>query len=326
MYKNNRNAMTNLRHIIYDITGNMIAFLLTHIISIFLYEKANVSFENTLLASCLFITIYVLTAKNRKMYDATTFCYADRILRTVLFGCIVAAAIVSTVFYFTGRARPNRDFYITYFLLSVLGLLITAYVSYYTTRNRNKSTRTLLVGSREDYDQFLHYISQTNLPFTLVGYARMEAEPKEVGAGLYLGGVEGGELERILQQQAIDQVYIMRNTTNAEKADAVLKTCMELGLVTCLIHADLFENRTAYISAVGTYPVITYHINDLNPTYQAAKRLMDIMGAIVGILLSAPSLPSRQLRSGWIRPAPHFSPKPVWGATEDIFALSSCAR
>ena len=42
------------------------------------------------------------------------------------------------------------------------------------------------------------------------------------------------------------------------------------------------------MSTVGTYPIITYHTVTLNTTEQMLKRLMDIAGGMIGLILSSP--------------------------------------
>ncbi len=44
----------------------------------------------------------------------------------------------------------------------------------------------------------------------------------------------------------------------------------------------------SYVNALGTYPVITYHTVTLNVYKRSIKRSMDIIGSLVGIILSSP--------------------------------------
>ena len=82
-----------------------------------------------------------------------------------------------------------------------------------------------------------------------------------------------------MQKQEADPEYIQE----------YIDLCMEMG-VTCRVIVDFYKRRRAnsYVSSVGTYPVITYHTISLNNYETIIKRTMDIVGSIVGIILSSP--------------------------------------
>lgn len=47
-------------------------------------------------------------------------------------------------------------------------------------------------------------------------------------------------------------------------------------------------NAHSYVSSIGNYPVLTYNTVVLNRVARAIKRVMDIAGSIVGIILFSP--------------------------------------
>lgn len=60
--------------------------------------------------------------------------------------------------------------------------------------------------------------------------------------------------------------------------------------VSASIVMDLYQSNygDSYVNALGTYPVITYHTVTLNVYKRSIKRSMDIIGSLVGIILSSP--------------------------------------
>jgi lipopolysaccharide/colanic/teichoic acid biosynthesis glycosyltransferase len=66
-----------------------------------------------------------------------------------------------------------------------------------------------------------------------------------------------------------------------------VELCEQRG-VTVKIVLDLFDLRIAksYVHSVGTLPVLTYHTVCLNETQLLLKRVMDIVGALFGILIT----------------------------------------
>lgn len=292
MNRMNRGALTDLRHIIFDVIGNFLAYLITRVIFTGLIGRHDISLENTFMASCLFVVIYILIGKDVKLYNTTTFYYPDRVIRSVFMGSFVAAAAVFTVFYLTGRASTNRGFYVTYTITAVLILSISSFLSFTLNRRNTLRMRTLMIGTKESFEKFNRYIQKTNVLHHPMGYVLLRRNSGGVDHDWrqYLGCVESGDLDQILRDHIVDQVYIMQEPGSAHLVRLCTDTCMELGVVTRLVHPETNNDSAAYISSVGTYPVITYHINDLNTCAQAVKRVMDICGALVGIVLSLPIL------------------------------------
>ena len=289
MNKMNRGAMTNLRHILYDIAGNIIAYLLCHGIFMGIYYRHDISPENTFLAACLYTLIFILCSQSMKLYDITMFYYTDRVIRIVIISCVFATAAVSTVFYFSGRAQTNREFYLLYYFLSVAAHLIACYLSFLKNRRYSVSVHTLLIGRKESFERFHQYIRKTNVPIACSGYMLLSSEGKDNSSSDgYLGCVENGDLEHILCNGTIDQVYIMHEPNHSVMVNKCVNICMELGIVTRVVFPMAREDCASYISSVGTYPIISYHMGSMNTCEQAVKRLMDIVGSLVGILVSAP--------------------------------------
>jgi len=282
--------MTNLRHVLYDIIGNLFVFAACHIVFIFAFQRDNISLENTFLSACLYNLIFVLYGYTARLYDVSTFYYRDRVIRIVLTGCLLATAAVSTAFYFSGRAQTNRSFYLSYYILSIVIHLLAAVLSFSKNRKRKGARRTLLVGKKENFDRFLGYVRKTNVSFSHTGHVVLSGEDAEgLPEDTYLGCVEDGDLERILREQVIDQVYIMREPGRSESVQKCIDLCLELGIVTHVVFPMRQKAAYAsYVSSMGTYPVISYHMGSLNCCAQAVKRVMDIAGAFVGIILGLP--------------------------------------
>lgn len=291
MNKMNRGAMTNIRHILYDIVGNLFVYLLCQLIFTMVFHRNDISIPNTFLAACLYMVVFCLFGNSFKLYDITIFYYPDRIVRIILLGCLLSTASVSTAFYFSGRALANREFYFTYFALSAVMLLMTSHLSFCLNRRRANATRTLLIGNIESFERFSSYIEKTNVSFLNIGHVRLHRfETDGLRDSRYLGSVEDGHLEHILRERVVDQVCVMREPGQSANVQRCIDICMELGIITRVVFPMQRLDCCSYIGSMGTYPVISYHFGSLNACEQAFKRLMDIAGAIVGLVLSAPIL------------------------------------
>ena len=82
---------------------------------------------------------------------------------------------------------------------------------------------------------------------------------------------------------------MQKDGSEVDSIQKYLDICIAMGVTTHLV-MDLYEKSSAYshVSAVGTYPIITYHTVTLNAGEQIAKRIMDLLGGFVGLVLSLP--------------------------------------
>lgn len=291
MNKRNRGSLRNLRGIINDVLANAAIFIFCHALFTFVFQQKGLPMGSTLAVAGAYLGIYLLIGLACGLYDLSTFAYSDRLIKRVTFGSLAATAFVLFAFYFTGRAQTNRGFYVTYFVLCFAAHLFTAFLSYRMNRKKGGAKRTLLVGTKAEFEKFNSYISKTSLPFNPVGYIKLECEgTADERRDGYLGFADNGDLEKIVREMVIDQVYIMRTPGKDELVKECTDTCVKLGVETRLILPLEREDCSTHISSVGTYPVVSYHLNSLNPGMDFVKRAIDIAGSLVGLILSSPLL------------------------------------
>ena len=279
----------NLRNVFCDIAGNIIVYILCYYIFAISLDRGDISWRSTLLAAGVYLFIYLLMGFSGRMYDLSTFYYRNRVVKRVISGCLTATAVVTFAFFFSGRAQTNRDFYATYFVLCLVAHLVAAFLSYSLNRRQNGSKKTLFVGSKSDFALFDQYIKKTNLsldPIGYVGFEKSTMEPSEA----YLGFADCEDLERIIRENVVDQVYIMQESGKENLVRKCVDACVGLGTVTRLVLPLARQDCSTHISSVGTFPVVSYHLNCLNPFMHFVKRVIDIIGATFGIIISSPFL------------------------------------
>ena len=144
--------------------------------------------------------------------------------------------------------------------------------------------RTVLIGQAERYEKFIRFLEKSSTDVSVVGYVSITEEKKEG----YLGNIK--DLEHIIHKYAIDQIYIMeRQQGDVIDVQPYINMCVEMG-VTARVIMNAYSGGVAqsYVSSVGTYPVITYHTVSLNVGARAFKRIVDIIGALIGIIVFSP--------------------------------------
>ena len=96
------------------------------------------------------------------------------------------------------------------------------------------------------------------------------------------------QLEQILTENIVDEVLFALPKDYTGEVEKYVTLCEERGL-TVKIALDLYDLNVAktYVHSIGTIPVLTYHTVSLNDWQHFLKRCMDVVGALVGLLLTA---------------------------------------
>jgi exopolysaccharide biosynthesis polyprenyl glycosylphosphotransferase len=154
---------------------------------------------------------------------------------------------------------------------------------------QKNAPRTAYVGNPEEFGKFNYYISKTSICIQQIGFIAMSREAYENASHEdYIGCVD--DLEELIREHAIDQIYIMQNDEDDLRVtQRYVDLCIDMGVTVRLV-VDFYKRRGAdsYVSSVGTYPVITYHTVSLNTNEQLIKRMVDVFGGLVGILVFSP--------------------------------------
>lgn len=153
---------------------------------------------------------------------------------------------------------------------------------------RRQGTQNGICGKKGEFNKFSYFLDKTSIPVKMVGYIAMKRDEYEADKEEYLGCLE--ELEQLIRENNLDQIYIIqKHGEELPFTQQYVDICIDMGVTVRLV-VDFYKRRRAYsyVSTVGTYPVITYHTISLNTYEMAIKRLMDIIGGMVGILLFSP--------------------------------------
>lgn len=286
MNKSNVGASLDTIHFLIDITMLIFSFIVTV-----------VSFRNSLTDEQIFVLfllcliygiIYLLSNRDERVYNITVFFYLDRVFRKAFKSFIVAAFATSALMFYIEVIEFEHYIYLFFLCFSFIVLLTTTFAYRYFimhTNIRKFRPRTAFVGNIASFDKFMYFLNKTSIQVESVGYISMD---KEDNSEKYIGRLE--DLDILIREHNIDQIYIMqKQDSDPEYIQKYIDLCIEMG-VTCRVIVDFYNRKSAdsYVSSVGTYPILTYHTISLNNYERIIKRMMDIAGSIVGIILSSP--------------------------------------
>lgn len=282
----NQGANTNLIYIFCDCIFVLLAYAIALLVICIMGE--NSSCQNYFIVAVIFMLLFVLANKESRLYNVTTFFYVDRIIKRVSKSFLIAAGVTSTLLFYVGRARISRLYYVTFLVAAYILLIGSAFLVKYVIMKRvTHAPRTLLIGEIEGFEKFERFLAKSNLEMDIVGYIHNKLEEDKESDSRYLGSIF--DLEEIIHQNGIDQIYIMHERRNQLDIQTYLNMCMEMGVtVRIIMNAYKAGAAQTYISSVGTYPILTYHTVSLNRGSKAMKRMIDIIGSLAGIILSSP--------------------------------------
>lgn len=289
MNKTNTGANTNTLHIILDFVATMVAFCAGYFI--FGRDLASEQVLFFFVVCLVYSAILILANKEQYLYNVTLFFYIDRVLKKVTGSVLLATICTSALMFYVPEAVEIHNCYFAYvvivYCLSCLRLFFGKRISRFM--QRDALPRTVFVGKIGEFNKFRYFLEKTNVQIEVLGYIALRDEHiDEAKEGAYLGCMK--DLEHLVRTHNIDQVYIIQKQgTELAEIQGYVDTCIAMG-VTVRIIVDFYKRRRAnsYVSSIGTYPVITYHTITLNSYERVIKRAADIVGSLIGIILSSP--------------------------------------
>lgn len=287
MYRSNRKAFTNITQILFDLFSITAAFMITFSVVSFFVKDHVLMAERHLWILVIYIPVFFMSMYTMEMYHLSTFNYQDRIIRNVLFSCLVSTLFCLMLAPFIQESTDKYHFLGYYVLLSTVTLTFERCFSLTILKKlRNKGVcRTIVVGNPNMIENYLYYISKTSFRYDIIGHILFSNDTDKSVSSDYLGTIDN--LEEILNKNVVDEVIFAFPRNYMGEVEKHLLLCEERGLTVKMV-LDLFDVQMAKtcLLSVGTLPVLTYHSVSLNNTQLLLKRILDIVGSVVGLIMT----------------------------------------
>lgn len=285
MYKSNKFAYANLGQFFLDIFFLILSYVVAYLITSNL--RMLYTIREFIWVPIVYIPIWILIMLSLSMYNKTTFNYNDRIIRNILFSSFISSMFLTFVMFFIKDTMCSKTmfsvFVITTVVLTASGRIL--YV-YFINKFRSKNAANVIfVGVPEKALEYAYYIRKTNLKINVLGYLSVLKNRPFKGKKT-LGYID--DLEEVLKNNPVDQVIFTLPTGYAGEFEKYVCLCEEMGVTVKMI-VDLYDLKIAktYMTYIGTLPVITFHSVSVNSFELAMKRFIDIVGAIIGLFITA---------------------------------------
>ena len=209
---------------------------------------------------------------------------------------ILATLIIFSFIYILKWTAVPRTLVLTISFLSLLGLLgekfcWLKFLEYLRKEGKGYSD-VLIVGVTKIARHFVESTNRfTDWGLRVVGFLSTREVPGErvfCGAPI-LGSTE--DLTEILHQHPVDEVIFAVPSRDLENAREMIDICEMEGVKTRII-SDFFRGLVfkAEADVIHGIPIITYSPSPMRDWQLLVKRILDVLGATVGLLLVSPLL------------------------------------
>ena len=220
-----------------------------------------------------------------RMYNASTFLYIDRVIKNTILSIAGSAIIIFLFLFFLHNTVFSRLFLVTFIVVSTAMLSLQKVVIRKVKPRSASLKRIIYVGNEKMYEKFVRYTKISGYNFEVLGYIGVNGA-KMPGISR-LGRID--DFESVLMDNPCDYIVFAQSLSEKRSIEPYLEIANDMGIVIRII-LDVYNLNTSkwYVSSMGTYPMVTYYNLTLDPVALTIKRAIDVVGAVVGIVLSAP--------------------------------------
>lgn len=211
---------------------------------------------------------------------------AVSLFKAVLFSSLIA----STAIFITKADLFSRLYFGIFVILNYIIILTEKVMLKYIILTYYESNpdyhRVIIVGVPEQARKFVQEVKNNEDTYlNILGYVQVDDNKFKLKREKVLGRID--KLIDIIIENAVDEViFALPKDYIGDVEDYILK-CEELG-VTVRMVLDIYDLKFSktHLSYVGQLPTLTFHSISFNAVQLFLKRLLDIVGAIVGLFIT----------------------------------------
>ena len=272
MHSNDKQANVNVGQYLYDIIAIIASYILAYDIASNLTNLYKM--DKYMWILIVYIPIWIFTMSALGMYNITIFKYYDRLLRNILFSSFAAGMISAAMIFFVKETLFSRIFYASFLVSSVMFIISERFVYTFFILKHSKygAMNMVIIGDKAIADKIVYYLKKTDILVHIVNYIPIDALDK---------------LDMILKEKAVDEVIFAVSKDYINDIEEHALTCEEMG-VTVSMALDFYDFKiaSAYFRSIGTIPMLTFHTVSFNKPQLYIKRVIDIIGALVGLTIT----------------------------------------
>lgn len=289
-----RDSVQNIMLFFVDVIGVLIAYYASGIIWLMVYRHMNVNSTvvqlstnlDTIIVSALISMLFVNEKGDclkRGRFEA---------LRTVMCKVAVFAAMGAVYELVTRRSQIPRGVYICTVFISLVFIytgreLIKRYLKS-LGKNEEKAARVIAITMKDRAAHLVHNLDrEEDWVRTLSGFIVMDEDmvSQEIDGVKVVANAH--TMMTYIKNEIVDEVYIDVNENIRKHLKPLVMNLEDMG-ITVHIRIEVLDGFDGYSTSLGTIgniPVVTFANREFDYKELAVKRLMDIVGSLVGMLI-----------------------------------------
>ncbi len=284
-----RKRIRRMTYIATDLVCILIAGILTNVFYVgILYRQLNINSLEYVGFICISVLLLMCSFLMMSLYDSTIEAKGRMTLKNI--GKTVVAYVMSFVVLgaalFYMKVSMSRLYIGTFFgMVIALHLInrIVLRITQFKDDDRTSAMRNiLLIGQSERGMAYINEIRKHQyLNFNILGYISIK-RPHTYENLPHLGSID--ELADVATKYVIDEIAVARPLGYDERLEQVLSQCQSMGITVTML-LDVKTTEKAHVAMVGNIPVLKFHATSLNEGQIFVKRMLDIAGAMVGMII-----------------------------------------
>lgn len=276
-------------YILTDILTLLIAFILAEIVFVQMSgSKVMISGFERIAFVMLYIMFLVLMNLMMNVYE-NTIEDSDKISKKTALKMIISF-LLTQVFIGAQLFYMKVDFprsFLIYYALIYIGLLIVnriIFKQFTGKRVSDKNKRSILVvGYSKNGQKYIDEIKKHEyLNFKIIGYCFIK-ESQSYEELKTIGCID--ELGQIVLNYVVDEVVVARPLSYDSRIGDALQICQDMGITVTMLLETHNKDTKAQVAMVGDLPVLKFHTVSLNENQIFVKRVLDVCGSFVGLIL-----------------------------------------
>lgn len=177
-------------------------------------------------------------------------------------------------------------------LLLVTARLVRRGILSYLRRRGTGILSVLIVGAGEVGRHVMrNLVARPDLGYQVVGFVDDDPERGATDIGRFRALGSTDNLLRLLQEHAVDEVIITLPSRAQPKIMQLVQQCMEAGVLPRLV-PDMYQMSLSRVTVedVAGIPMLSPYDTQLSPWATAFKRLVDLLGSAVALIVLSPLL------------------------------------
>ena len=289
-----RDSVQNIMLFFVDVMGVLIAYYASGIIWLMVYRHMNVNSTVVQLSTNL-DTIIVAALISMLFVNEKGDCLKRgrfEELRTVICKVAVFAAMAAGYELVTRRSQIPRGVYICTVFISLVFIytgreLIKRYLKS-LGKNEEKAARVIAITMKDRAAHLVHNLDrEEDWVRTLSGFIVMDEDmvSQEIDGVKVVANAH--TMMTYIKNEIVDEVYIDVNENIRKHLKPLVMNLEDMG-ITVHIRIEVLDGFDGYSTSLGTIgniPVVTFANREFDYKELAVKRLMDIVGSLVGMLI-----------------------------------------